>query len=205
MVEDIGLIVPLGEWVIRRACQEAITWPSHLRLSVNLTEAQFAAAGLAETVASIVAETGFAATRLELEITDPDALEEGSGVLATAQALRRMGVRLTLDDCAVEAGMAALVTAGRLGRFDRIKFGCRAALGLPETGLAALLAACRNRGVACSAKLVEHQVQRAALEEAGCSEAQGFVFGPPRPAWDIVDLLEDAVACPALLMLQAAD
>lgn len=197
VVQDIGLIVPLGEWVIRRACEEAITWPAPMRLSVNLSEAQFAAAGLPETVAAILAETGFAATRLELEITDPAAPGEGSPVGATARALRRMGVRLVLDDCTLPAGAA--------GGFDRIKFECQGALELPQGELAAVLAECRARGVESSAKLVEHPSQRRALLAAGCGEAQGFLFGPPRPAWDLVDLLDDTGPCPALLMMQAAD
>ena len=98
LAEETGLIVPIGEWVLRQACSEAVNWPCQIGVSVNLSPAQFKMRNLVQTVMSALAQSGLAPQRLELEITESVMLVDGKSTLEILQQLRKLGVRICMDD-----------------------------------------------------------------------------------------------------------
>ena len=98
LTEEMGLIVPLGEWVLREACREAAAWPDDVKVAVNLSPVQFSSRDLVQTVAAALAESGLAARRLELEITETVLLQDSEEVLGILHGLRALGVRISMDD-----------------------------------------------------------------------------------------------------------
>src|SRR5579884_3669023 len=98
IAEETGLIVPLGEWVLRTACAEAVNWPDHIKVAVNLSPAQLNNRNLLSTVTGILAETGMPARKLQLEITETVLLQNTFATLATLHELRKLGVQIALDD-----------------------------------------------------------------------------------------------------------
>ena len=98
MAEETGLIVPIGEWVLREACHQASTWPTDVSVAVNVSPKQFAATGVASTVLSALSASGLAPQRLELEITESIFIADVDQTLATLHSLRNLGVRIALDD-----------------------------------------------------------------------------------------------------------
>jgi EAL domain-containing protein (putative c-di-GMP-specific phosphodiesterase class I) len=98
LAEQTDLIVALGRWVLREACETALEWPSDILLSVNLSPAQFALSDVVEDVREALIQTRFPASRLELEITENVMLVDTDGALATMNALKQLGVRLNMDD-----------------------------------------------------------------------------------------------------------
>jgi len=98
VAEEIGMIVPLGEWVIRRACAEAASWQGDIKVAVNLSPSQFRSRNLVPTVVRALAETGLAASRLELEVTETLLLQDNESTLAMLHELRALGTRSSMDD-----------------------------------------------------------------------------------------------------------
>ena len=98
VAEETGLIVPLGEWVLRRACSDAVTWNKPLTVAVNLSPAQFRGADVAETVAHVLRETGLPPERLELEITESLLINDTEEVFGKLNRLRLLGVKIVMDD-----------------------------------------------------------------------------------------------------------
>uniref|UniRef100_UPI0005B97399 putative bifunctional diguanylate cyclase/phosphodiesterase n=1 Tax=Methylobacterium sp. B1 TaxID=91459 RepID=UPI0005B97399 len=98
LAEEIGLIVPIGEWVVRQACRDAMTWPEHMSVAVNVSPAQFKSDRLVETIISALAGSGLPARRLEVEITEGVLLQENDRTLQTLHRLRELGVRVSMDD-----------------------------------------------------------------------------------------------------------
>lgn len=177
VAEALGLIVPIGAWVLERACTDAMTWPSDKRVAVNLSAVQFRSGQLLEEVRACLARTGLPAGRLELEITESVVLDPTSATLATLHALRDLGVRFALDDFGT--GYASL---GYLldFPFDKIKvdrsfireLGARrdcAAIVDAVIGLA------RRIGMEVTAEGVESSDQATALRLRGCDQIQGFL------------------------------
>jgi diguanylate cyclase (GGDEF)-like protein len=184
IAEETGLIVQLGEWIIRRACAEAAHWPPHVTLAINLSPLQFGKGDLAEIVSGALADAGLAPERLELEITESVLLQQDEGNLATLHRLKRLGVSVVLDDFGT--GYSSL-TYLHMFPFDKIKIDksfvhklstsaeC-AAIVCAVVGLGASL------GIATVAEGVETGEQFALLRVAGCSQAQGYLFSRPVPA-----------------------
>src|SRR3954454_1480566 len=191
LAEEIGLIVPVGEWVLRRACADAAAWPGGVRVAVNLSAAQFRGRELAAAVVGALAAAGLAPARLELEITETVLLRDGEATLATLRELRALGVRIAMDDFGT--GYSSL---GYLRSFpsDKIKIdrcfvrdlGASAdceAIVRAVTGLGGSL------GIATTAEGVETEEQLERLRAEGCDEAQGFHLGRPMPAAEVVAFL----------------
>ncbi len=188
---EIGLIVPLGEWVLRQACAEAATWPDNLRVAVNLSPLQFKTGNLPWLVSRILESTGLAAGRLELEITESILLEESKTNLATLRQLRAVGARISIDDFGT--GYSAMSYL-RSFPFDKIKIDRSfiEELGTNGESLAIVQAIARlglDLGVATTAEGVEMEVQRTLLHNEGCKEMQGYLFSRPIPASEIAALL----------------
>jgi diguanylate cyclase (GGDEF)-like protein len=189
--EDSGLIVPLGEWVLRTACQQAATWRrlglDHLRVAVNISARQFHEASFVPTIAAILAETGIPPGHLELEITEHLVVADTDRSQQVLAELKALGVRIALDDFGT--GYSSL---GYLTRFpiDTLKIDRSFVTGLgndESSGAVAMaiIALGKSLGMEIVAEGVETPVQQAFLTEHGCHELQGFLFSRPRPAADL--------------------
>ncbi|WP_200863365.1 putative bifunctional diguanylate cyclase/phosphodiesterase [Lutibaculum baratangense] len=190
--EEIGLIGPMGAWVLMEACREAATWPEELRLAVNLSPAQFRGRDLRLDVVVALEASGLAPTRLELEITETVMLQDTGSTLETLHALRRLGVRISMDDFGT--GYSSLSFLRRFP-FDKIKIDRSFVQDLPdEAGSLAIVKAVAglgaSLGMATTAEGVETPAQLKKLREEGCLEVQGFLFSPARHPREIPLLLE---------------
>ncbi len=193
VAEETGMIVPIGEWVLRKACDTAATWPDHVRVAVNLSAAQFKMNGLCDTVDRALADSGLPAHRLELEITESLLLSASDTTLDTLHRLRRMGVRICMDDFG--AGYCALSYL-RNFPFDKIKIDRSFLSGDSWTrdGIAVVRAVVglgRAFDMAIVAEGVETKEQSDAVRAEGCDEAQGFLFYRGLPDDQIYALLKD--------------
>jgi diguanylate cyclase (GGDEF)-like protein/PAS domain S-box-containing protein len=187
VAEETGLIVPLGGWVIRRACRDATRWPVEVPVAVNLSAAQLASPELIDTITSALQASGLAPHRLEIEITEAVLLDDGKAALATLQKIRDLGASVSLDDFGT--GYSSL-TQLKAFKFRRIKIdrsfiediACEADSLAIVSALAGLA---RGLNMTCSAEGVETEEQRALLRAAGVSFAQGDLFGRPCPAAEL--------------------
>jgi diguanylate cyclase (GGDEF)-like protein len=183
LAEETGLIVALGEWVLRRACADAAGWPAHVKVAVNLSPVQLRKSSLVEVVASALNEAGLPPERLELEITETVLLEKAQAAIAALHALRRMGVSIVLDDFGT--GYSSLSYL-RAFPFDKIKIDKSFVDEMQSrTDCAAIVSAvaglARTLNMATTAEGVETPEQLALLRAAGCGQAQGYLFSRPRP------------------------
>jgi diguanylate cyclase (GGDEF)-like protein len=190
VAEDTGLINQLGEWVLTVACHEASNWADNFRLAINVSPVQFRNPILGLQVTSALVASGIKANRLELEITEAVLIRDDDA-LATLQQLRSIGVRIALDDFGT--GYSSL---GYLQRFpfDKIKIDrCFVKDVTQSDGSAPIIQAVVNiaisRSMTTTAEGVETESQREALRQLGCTEIQGWLFSPARPADEIRRLL----------------
>jgi diguanylate cyclase (GGDEF)-like protein len=193
VAEEMGLIVALGKWVLRQACRDATTWPSGEKLAVNLSPVQFTSPSLVADIAAALAESGLAAARLELEITETVMLEDTEAVLATLHQLRDLGVGIALDDFGT--GYSSLSYLQRFP-FTKVKIDRSFIIGLGDrAGSNAIVAAitnlCATLGMSTTAEGVETAEQLKHLAEWHCTEAQGYLFSRPRPAGDVAQMCAD--------------
>jgi diguanylate cyclase (GGDEF)-like protein len=190
LAEEIGFIVPLGEWVLRQACATAATWPAHIRISVNLSAVQFKNPGLVQVVVSALAASGLAADRLELEITESALLEDSDATLGMLYRLRELGVRIAMDDFGTGYSSLAYLQSFP---FDRIKID-RSFIKDITDGLGslnivrAMAALAKGLGMETTAEGVETSEQLDTIKSEGCTEMQGFLFSRPRPADELEKL-----------------
>jgi EAL domain-containing protein (putative c-di-GMP-specific phosphodiesterase class I) len=194
LAEEIGFIVPLGEWVIRQACATAAQWPAHLRISVNLSPVQFKNPGLVQVVVGALAASRLAADRLELEITESALLDDSDTTLAMLYRLRELGVRIAMDDFGTGYSSLAYLQSFP---FDRIKidrsFIKDIADGVGSLNIVRAMAAlAKGLGMETTAEGVETSEQLDTVKSEGCTEMQGFLFSRPRPASELGDLLLQA-------------
>ncbi|HUN99727.1 MAG TPA: EAL domain-containing protein [Bradyrhizobium sp.] len=201
IAEETGLINQIGEWVLMTACAEATTWPDHIRLAVNVSPVQFRSGTLALKVASALAASGLPASRLELEITEAVLIRDDEAALEILHQLRDIGVRIALDDFGT--GYSSLSYLQRFP-FDKIKIDRCFINDIEESeGSSCIVQAVVNiataREMTTTAEGVETRQQRELLRTLGCSEMQGYLFSPPRPASEIRQLfLAPAERSPAL-------
>jgi diguanylate cyclase (GGDEF)-like protein len=212
LAEETGLIIPIGEWVLRRACAAAVQWPDDLRVAVNLSAVQFKSPHLVAAVVGALRESGLHASRLELEITETVMLRDTDATLATLHQLRELGVQIAMDDFGT--GYSSLSYLRRFP-FDRIKIDQSFVreLGKQEDCSAivrAVIALGRDLGIAITAEGVESRQQVEALERAGCDELQGYLFSRPVPEAVVAGLLRsmpsiaDAWPAPAVRVRSGA-
>jgi len=191
LAEEIGLIVPLGEWVLRTACAEAVRWPTHVRLAVNLSPAQFRDRGLVTTVVSALASSGLPAQRLELEITESVLLQDSAANMTMLHDLKALGVRISMDDFGT--GYSSLSYL-RSFPFDKIKIDQTFVRDILHDSdamaiIKAVLDLGSSMGVTTTAEGVETQAQLDALRGQGCAEIQGYFISRPAPAVEIARML----------------
>ena len=191
VAEETGLIVPIGEWVLREACKAAVRWPVDARVAVNLSPVQFKNKRLFETVHAILAETGLPPTRLELEITESLLLNDNEHTLQTLHRLRAIGIRISMDDFGT--GYSSLSYL-RSFPFDKIKIDRSFMRDLESRGdslaiIKAVIGLGHSLGMSTTAEGVETEEQLKAVREQGCNEVQGFLFSPPLEAGQVAALL----------------
>jgi predicted signal transduction protein with EAL and GGDEF domain len=191
LCEETGVIVPLGEWVLRKACAEAVQWPDDIKVAVNVSPAQFKSRSLANAVTSALASSGLPPQRLELEITESVLLNETEATMATLHRLRDIGVQISMDDFGT--GYSSLSYL-RSFPFDKIKIDRSFIRDLSETDESAAIVRAvtglgRNLGMATTAEGVETE-QLGQLRDEGCTEVQGYLFSEPLPATDVISLLD---------------
>jgi diguanylate cyclase (GGDEF)-like protein len=196
LAEEIGLILPLGEWAIREACATAAVWPGDLRVAVNLSPAQFRSPGLVQVVISALAASGLAPQRLELEITESTLLDNSETTLAMLFQLREMGVRIAMDDFGT--GYSSLSYLQTFP-FDKIKIDRSFVKDITHAAgslniVRAVAAMAKGLGMQTTAEGVETQEQLEAVKAEGCTEMQGFLLSRALPATEIAKLLHAAEA-----------
>jgi diguanylate cyclase (GGDEF)-like protein/PAS domain S-box-containing protein len=191
VAEDIGLIVPLGEWVLREACCEAARWPAEIKVAVNLSPVQFRGRNLVQAVISALAHSGLSPRRLELEITESVFLAETEANLAILHQLRELGVSISLDDFGT--GYSSLSYL-RSFPFDKIKIDRSFVKDLAQRNdcvaiVRAISGLGRSLNITTTAEGVETIDQLDWLRAEGCNEVQGFLFSAARPAAEIEALM----------------
>ena len=184
LAEEIGLIVPIGEWVFRQACREAMSWPASLRIAVNLSPAQFKSRTLIQTARNALADSGLDPARLELEITETVLLDDTQSTIATLhQPCVDLGIKISMDDFGT--GYASLSNLHRFP-FDKIKIDRSFVDDIADRDSAAIIKAVvwlgKELGITTVAEGVETPEQLAQVRSYGCTEVQGFLFGRPQPA-----------------------
>jgi EAL domain-containing protein (putative c-di-GMP-specific phosphodiesterase class I) len=190
VAEDTGLIVELGEWVLRTACAEAATWPDHVRLAVNVSPVQLKCQTLALKITSALAASGLPASRLELEITEAVLIRDDEAALAILHQLRAIGVRIALDDFGT--GYSSLSYLKRFP-FDKIKIDRCFVSDITEIdGSSVIVQAVVNiaaaRNMTTTAEGVETLEQKERLRALGCTEMQGYLFSAAKPGPEVRQL-----------------
>jgi diguanylate cyclase (GGDEF)-like protein len=191
LAEETGLIVPLGDWVLRTACNDAAGWSQDVCVAVNLSPAQFKSRNLVPSVISALEDSGLSACRLELEITESVLLHDSDATLTTLHKLRSLGVRISMDDFGT--GYSSLSYL-RSFPFDKIKIDRSfvSELATRDDSMAIVRAVTglgKSLGISTTAEGVETSEQLALLRLEGCTEVQGYLFSPPRPAEDVENML----------------
>ena len=200
LAEETGAIVPLGRWVLARACAQARAWSAELGdrapfVSVNLAPRQLEDAGLVADVAAVLAATGLAPHRLQLELTEQAVMCDEDGPLDALHALHAMGVRIAVDDFGT--GYSNLSYLSRLP-VDGLKLDGSFVAGLQESGedeliVATLVTLAHGLGLSVTAEGVETAEQLARVRALGCDLAQGWLLGRPGPATTVPSALARAL------------
>jgi diguanylate cyclase (GGDEF)-like protein/PAS domain S-box-containing protein len=193
--EENGLIVPIGEWVLRTACQDAARWQasgSPLRVAVNLSPVQFRNPYLLGTIRQVLAEAGLAPELLELEVTEGALMEDSDTTLATLHALRDEGMQIALDDFGT--GHSSLSYLKRLP-LNKLKVDQSFVRGLPDDKdslaiVKAIVSLAKNLGFSVTPEGVETLEQARVLQQLACETLQGYYFSKPIPGSEIPAILD---------------
>jgi diguanylate cyclase (GGDEF)-like protein/PAS domain S-box-containing protein len=191
LAEENGLIIEIGEWVLREACREASSWPRSLQVAVNLSPVQFQAGDLERSIHQILLETGLAPTRLEVEITEGVLIGDFTRALNLLRRLKALGIRIAMDDFGT--GYSSLSYLQSFP-FDKIKIDRSFISNLEATSqsaeiVRAVLSLAHALHIPVVAEGVETEAQRAFLAGEACEEMQGYLIGRPEPIERYLDLI----------------
>jgi diguanylate cyclase (GGDEF)-like protein/PAS domain S-box-containing protein len=191
LAEETGLIVPLGEWVLREACRDAAPWPASVRVAVNLSPVQFRNRGLVTMVTQALAAARLAPNRLELEITEAVLLQDDETIVTMLHQLRALGVRIAMDDFGT--GYSSLSYL-RSFPFDKIKIDRSFIKDIERNRdsaviIKAIASLGQSLGIETTAEGIETAEQLELVRRAGCTEMQGYLVSKPRPAAEAADLI----------------
>ena len=187
LAESTGLIVPLGEWVLRQACRDAMRWPAHITVAVNLSAVQFRKRNLVEAVQRALAESGLPPRRLEIEVTETVLLEKDNDHIALLHRLKELGVSVALDDFGTGYSSLSYLT---MFPFDKIKIDQSfikdmAARSDCAAIVCSVIGLGRSLDMTTTAEGVETEVQFEIVRAAGVTLAQGYLFGKPCPVAEL--------------------
>jgi predicted signal transduction protein with EAL and GGDEF domain len=195
LAEDMRVVDKIGTWVLREACRTAATWPEALTVAVNLSAAQFETCKVSAIVAAVLEETGLAAHRLELEITETMLLGNSDAIMMELEALKAMGVAIVMDDFGT--GYSSLSYLWRFP-FNKIKIDRSFMQGFDardrdaETVLKTIVALGRELHMRVTVEGVETPQQATFLDRINADQVQGYFFGRPMSGADVaVELLKD--------------
>ncbi|CAN1724035.1 diguanylate cyclase [Hyphomicrobium sp. 1Nfss2.1] len=193
LAEETGLITALGNFVLKRACADAIEWPEHVKLAVNLSPMQFRVGNVYANVKDALTASGLDPARLDLEITESVLLDRTDHVIAHLHALRALGVRISMDDFGT--GYSSLSYL-RSFPFDKIKIDRSFVRDLPSNRhtlaiVRAILGLASGLDMKVVAEGIETQADLACLAAEGCKEGQGFLFSEARPQAEVIKLLNE--------------
>jgi diguanylate cyclase (GGDEF)-like protein len=202
--EETGIIVPLGEWVIRKAIEEAAQWRDDVTVAVNLSAAQMHDPSLVATVVGALAASQLDPSRLEIEIVESVLMDETQHTIRTLHALRELGVKIALDDFGT--GYSSLSYL-RAFPFDKIKIDQRFVRDIDTSVenraiVRAVISLARDLGMRVTAEGVENDQQAAILTGLGCTEVQGFLYSRPIPASEIEKVEADTRPASNMLKLR---
>jgi diguanylate cyclase (GGDEF)-like protein/PAS domain S-box-containing protein len=183
LAEENGLIIPIGEWVLQRACADAARLPPHIKMAINLSPVQFKTANLFGVILCALVESGLAPERLELEITESVLIESHASILPVIQKLRNLGISIALDDFGTGYSSLSYLT---MFPFDKIKIDQSFTQNIASRSecaaiVSSVLALGRSLDIAMTAEGVETEEQFGLLRAAGVSLVQGYLFGRPCP------------------------
>ncbi|SNB60624.1 diguanylate cyclase/phosphodiesterase with PAS/PAC sensor(s) [Rhodoblastus acidophilus] len=200
LAEEIGLIAPIGAWVLREACARAAQWPEPIGVSVNISPVQFAGRKLLETVEMALVMSGLAPERLEIEITETAVLQNSDTTLGVLRDLKKLGLRISMDDFG--AGYSSLSSLQSFP-FDKVKIDRAFTRGLEQSRksdaiITAVTNLCSGLDMCATAEGVETESQFEALRRRGCQEAQGYLFGRPCMAEEVPALIAQLGYCATL-------
>lgn len=185
VAEEARLIAPIGEWVLRTACMEAVGWPGQVRVAVNVSAEQLVHPSFVAAVVSALAQSGLEAHRLELEVTESVFMNADAGALNILDQLLSLGIQLSLDDFGT--GYSSLGYLSRT-RFNTIKIDRSFVVGASNNKaeslaiIRAVVTLADSLGMATTAEGVETEAELAMVRRLGCRKIQGFYFGRPMPA-----------------------
>jgi len=193
IAEDSGLIIPIGEWVLREACREAASWARPLQIAINLSPAQFKHGDLAGLVHAILLETGLAPGRLELEITEGVLISDFARAVSILRRLKALGVRIAMDDFGT--GYSSLSYLQSFP-FDKMKIDATFVANLhrnPQSAaiIRAMIGLGRGLDLPIVAEGVETREQLEFLTSERCNEVQGYLIGRPAPIAQFADVVGD--------------
>ncbi len=188
LAESTGLMMPLGEWILQRACQDAVAWPSHIKVAINISAVQFNNANIFDVVLCALVESGLSPERLELEITETMLLKNEQACLLSIRQLKNLGIAIVLDDFGIGYSSSSYLT--RIP-FDKIKIDRSFVEGFPKRRecaaiIQSVLALARGLDIAITAEGVETDEQFESLRAAGVDLVQGYLFGRPVPLHQLV-------------------
>jgi diguanylate cyclase (GGDEF)-like protein len=191
LAEEIGLIVPLGEWILRQACSDAATWDRDIKVAVNISPAQFRSKKLLEAVMTALALSKLPADRLELEVTEGVLLVDTEATLSLLHQLRALGVGIAMDDFGT--GYSSLSYLRRFP-FDKIKIDSSFIRTISDDAssfaiIRAVTGLSNSLGMVTTAEGVETTEQLDRVRAEGCTEVQGFLFSAARPAAEVAELV----------------
>jgi len=195
LAEDTGLILPIGDWVLRAACDQAKAWSRSLkrpvRMAVNLSARQLYEGGLTDAVAAVLKASGLPAAQLELEITETAAMRDPKEAARTLRALKARGVRIALDDFGTGYSSLSHLMGLPIATVKVDRSFVRGLLAAPERAalVAAVIALGHRLDLTVVAEGVETAEERAFLTGEGCDAIQGFLFSRPLPAEECGKLL----------------
>ncbi len=193
LAEEIGLIVQIGEWVLHKACQLAVSWPEPLKVAVNISAVQFKGRHLIQAVTRALQESGLDPARLELEITESVMIHDFDSALSVLHQLKNLGVSISMDDFGT--GYSSLSYL-RSFPFDKIKIDQSFVRELGNKSdckaiIRAVTGMCESLGITATAEGVETTQQLNLLQAERCTEIQGYLVSKPRPAIEIPNLIRD--------------
>src|SRR5262245_21426871 len=189
VAEDVGLMIPIGEWVLRQACADAAPWPNGIKVAVNVSPLQLREETWMETVVRTLEATGLPPDRLELEVTESVLIQNNESTLRTLHQLQDLGVRIAMDDFGI--GYSSLSYL-RSFPFSKIKIDRSF---IDESSIDSLIivqavvSLASGLNMTTTAEGVETERQLEVIRAAGCTEMQGYLFSPPRPVGEILRII----------------
>jgi diguanylate cyclase (GGDEF)-like protein len=187
LAESTGLIIPLGEWVLHQACRDAMAWPSHVTVAVNLSAVQFRKCNLLDAILSALSESGLPPHRLEIEVTETVLLEKDTDHIALLHRLKEIGVSVALDDFGTGYSSLSYLT---MFPFDKIKIDQSFIKEMAERAdcaaiVCSVIGLGRSLDMTTTAEGVETEEQFEIIRAAGVTLAQGYLFGKPCPVAEL--------------------